>query len=50
MIVIKNNKSIILNIIIFIIINFVASNLFLRIDLTDDKKYSLNDETKRNSK
>ena len=46
MIVIKNNKSIILNIIIFIIINFVASNLFLRIDLTDDKKYSLNDETK----
>ena len=46
MIVIKQNKSLFINLIVLIAINVLASMLYFRLDLTEEKKYSLNDATK----
>jgi ABC-2 type transport system permease protein len=46
MIELRKHKSILLNIILLIAINIIASNLYFRLDLTEEKKYSLNDATK----
>ncbi|NDG53070.1 MAG: hypothetical protein EBY39_08615 [Flavobacteriia bacterium] len=46
MIVIKQNKTLFINLIVLIAINVLASKLYFRLDLTEEKKYSLNDATK----
>ena len=46
MIAIKQNKSLFINLIVLIVINVLASKLYFRLDLTEEKKYSLNDATK----
>ena len=46
MIELRKHKSILFNIILLIAINIIASNLYFRLDLTEEKKYSLNDATK----
>ena len=46
MIELQKHKSIFINIILLIAINIIASNLYFRLDLTEEKKYSLNDATK----
>ena len=46
MIAIKQNRSLFINLIVLIAINVLASKLYLRLDLTEEKKYSLNDATK----
>ena len=46
MIAIKQNKSLFINLIVLIAINVLASKLYFRLDLTEEKKYSLNDATK----
>ena len=46
MIAIKRNKSLFINLIVLIAINVLASKLYFRLDLTEEKKYSLNDATK----
>ncbi|MBL6657242.1 MAG: gliding motility-associated ABC transporter substrate-binding protein GldG [Flavobacteriales bacterium] len=40
------NKQLLLNIFIIILLNIVASFFFFRIDLTEEKRHSLNDTTK----
>ena len=47
MIVTKQNKTLLINLIILIVINVLASKLYFRLDLTEEKKYSLNDATKK---
>ena len=47
MIAIKRNKSLFFNLIVLIVINVLASKLFFRLDLTEEKKYSLNNATKK---
>ena len=47
MIAIKRNKSLFINLIVLIVINVISSKLFFRLDLTEEKKYSLNDATKK---
>lgn len=42
----KKDKSLIINVILLISINLLASNLYFRLDLTEEKKYSLNKATK----
>ena len=42
----KKDKSLIINVILLISINLLASNLYFRLDLTEEKKYSLNEATK----
>ena len=42
----KKHKSLILFIAAIIIINILAANYFFRVDLTEDKRYSLSDATK----
>tara|TARA_Y100000589_G_scaffold332295_1_gene391298 strand:+ start:10612 stop:12342 length:1731 start_codon:yes stop_codon:yes gene_type:complete len=46
MIELQKHKSIFINIILLIAINIIASNVYFRLDLTEEKKYSLNDATK----
>ena len=46
MIELQKHKSIFINIILLIAINIIASNIYFRLDLTEEKKYSLNDATK----
>ena len=46
MIAIKQNKSLFINLVVLIAINVLASKLYFRLDLTEEKKYSLNDATK----
>ena len=50
MIAIKRNKSLFINLILLIAINVISSELYFRLDLTEEKKYSLNDATKENLK
>lgn len=40
------NKSLLINIIIIVVINVLATFLFFRLDLTEEKKYSLNNASK----
>ena len=40
------NKQLLLNLLIIILLNIVASFFFFRLDLTEEKRHSLNDTTK----
>jgi ABC-2 type transport system permease protein len=40
------DKSLIINILLLLVVNVFASNLYFRLDLTEEKKYSLNEATK----
>ena len=40
------NKQLLLNVLIIILLNIVASFFFFRLDLTEEKRHSLNDTTK----
>ena len=50
MIAFQKNKNLIINLILLLAINLLASNLYFRIDLTEEKKYSLKDATKETLK
>ena len=42
---IKKSTNITYSIFILILLNIISGYLYFRIDLTEDKKYSINDET-----